>query len=1066
MPHFASLSLYSCRSSKLLWSICSVCSCPETTPFLETPHTEDVGESLGKEDRVLLAKQIVLADANEPCDLGSPTGHERASISISEKFGSSSDSSFSKDKVSKGKECALCQRNVLVHANFTMGTSAVSCPGCKCLTDAIKQVEVDLNDFQGKQMIAEEGFSASAQDEERGKDGDVAYCNEGVDSELDSKLDSTVSGSQVLEEESSLVLKSIEGMVTPDSYLENDEGGDQAVLAALQIEGGGTSHCTVSSLVSLNTGVGPSFKVGDTELSFVKDITGEKTSNGGAEVLDETDEADKCVCENDIASDGIDRVQSDALLDKYSCEVEESAIQILSLSTDTVEGTPKSGVKAVVLSDPPVMELMPVVSGEQQDDFMELTTPGTADDLFILKSNTCLRTLDNLRSTESAPTGCEDVSALSLEEISTVIERAPLLSSPLGEINVAVHITENGMETLEPTSMGHANLAMEGLKGASKKKKKKEFLARADAAGNTADLYNAYKAAPEKKLEGVKQIDESGPGLLNSDVKDFVVVPQNSVLKEVDDWEDAAELPTPSVSFGQPLDPGDRKYTRDFLMTFKDQNQHLPPNFEIRHENIQDLLLSPAIYCSGVLDVIPSPGRIGDRQPNSGGPRLDRRGLVVQHGPNEDRWMRQPGLVPSPGRNQLGDVRLDMCMPVGFRPGQTNTQPGLISHLSSPVWPGMVSPQTGFTGLISRGPGNTMLPHFMAPVPSRANLNGVDGDRWHRQPMVGSGMISSSRTPLPAIHKAENRYEVGKVSDEESAKQRLIKGILNKLTPQNFEKLFAQVQAASIDSAETLTGVISQIFDKALMEPTFCEMYAQFCVKLAADLPEFAENDEKITFKRVLLNKCQEEFERGEREQEEAEKIENEGEVKLTPEEREEKRLKARRRMLGNIRFIGELYKKSMLTERIMHECIKKLLGEFFNPDEEDVEALCKLMSTIGRIIDHPKAKEHIDAYFRRIEGLSNNMKLSSRLRFMLKDVIDLRQNGWQERRKVEGPKKIDEVHRDAVQERQQAARGDRRGPSMGGAPARVRIGPSPEFAMRSSQLPGFSPNQIGAGKT
>lgn len=84
----------------------------------------------------------------------------------------------------------------------------------------------------------------------------------------------------------------------------------------------------------------------------------------------------------------------------------------------------------------------------------------------------------------------------------------------------------------------------------------------------------------------------------------------------------------------------------------------------------------------------------------------------------------------------------------------------------------------------------------------------------------------------------------------------------------------------------------------------------------------------------------------------------------------------------------------------------------------------------------------------------------------MLKDVIDLRQNGWQERRKVEGPKKIDEVHRDAVQERQQAARGDRRGPSMGCAPARVRIGPSPEFAMRSSQLPGFLPNQIGAGKS
>lgn len=38
--------------------------------------------------------------------------------------------------------------------------------------------------------------------------------------------------------------------------------------------------------------------------------------------------------------------------------------------------------------------------------------------------------------------------------------------------------------------------------------------------------------------------------------------------------------------------------------------------------------------------------------------------------------------------------------------------------------------------------------------------------------------------------------------------------------------------------------------------------------------------------------------------------------------------LKARRRMLGNIQFIGQLYMSKMLTEKIMHECIVKLLGE------------------------------------------------------------------------------------------------------------------------------------------
>ncbi|PNX90343.1 eukaryotic translation initiation factor 4g-like protein [Trifolium pratense] len=309
------------------------------------------------------------------------------------------------------------------------------------------------------------------------------------------------------------------------------------------------------------------------------------------------------------------------------------------------------------------------------------------------------------------------------------------------------------------------------------------------------------------------------------------------------------------------------------------------------------------------------------------------------------------------------------------------------------------------------------------------------------------------------MHKAEKKYEVGKVTDEEQAKQRQLKGILNKLTPQNFEKLFEQVKAVNIDNVVTLTGVISQIFEKALMEPTFCEMYANFCFHLAAALPDLSQDNEKITFKRLLLNKCQEEFERGEREQEEANKA-DEGEVKQSDEEREAKRSKARRRMLGNIRLIGELYKKKMLTERIMHECIKKLLGQCQNPDEEDIEALCKLMSTIGEMIDHPKAKEHMGVYFERIKIMSNNMYLSSRVRLMLKDTIDLRKNRWQQRRKVEGSKKIEEVHRE---ERQSQA--GRLGRGMGfSTPRRTPM----DFGSRGSSMlsppnaqMGGLPNQI-----
>jgi translation initiation factor 4G len=71
------------------------------------------------------------------------------------------------------------------------------------------------------------------------------------------------------------------------------------------------------------------------------------------------------------------------------------------------------------------------------------------------------------------------------------------------------------------------------------------------------------------------------------------------------------------------------------------------------------------------------------------------------------------------------------------------------------------------------------------------------------------------------------------------------------------------------------------------MEPIYCEMYVNFYCHLAGELPDFNEDNEKVTFKRVLLNKCQEEFERGEREQEEANKAEEEGQIKQFAEQRE-----------------------------------------------------------------------------------------------------------------------------------------------------------------------------------
>ncbi|XP_076888763.1 eukaryotic translation initiation factor 4G-like [Bidens hawaiensis] len=617
---------------------------------------------------------------------------------------------------------------------------------------------------------------------------------------------------------------------------------------------------------------------------------------------------------------------------------------------------------------------------------------------------------------------------LSKSEVEQVINNEP----------VSVSASETTSLTSEVESAGSVYPSTSSSKvktttTAKKKNKIKEILKNADARGTTSDLY-PYKRPEEKKetLSATEAVENPNVSVNATSEKD-TILSRGATKYEPEDWEDAADISTPKIGAGlkHKLHSGDdndgmtKKYSRDFLLKFSDQCTDLPEGFEITNDITEVLVAAGGNMAR---EPYPSPGRGGGDRSGAGS-WLDRRPSNVGL---DDKWNKGSGGPMGPGWDP------NMGYPVRGNHGVLRTPRG--------------QPPGQYPGGILSGPMPSPGPHMQR--------NNSDSDRWQRATNYQKGLMAHT----PMMHKAEKKYEIGKVTDEEQAKQRKLKSILNKLTPQNFEKLFEQVKQVNIDNADTLSGVIGQIFDKALMEPTFVEMYANFCSRLAVELPGFGEDNEKITFKRLLLNKCQEEFERGEREEEEANRTEEEGEIKRSEEEREEKRVKARRRMLGNIRLIGELYKKRMLTERIMHECIKKLLGFNQNttPDEENIEALCKLMSTIGEMIDHMKAKEHMDAYFDMMLKLSNNMTLSSRVRFMLKDSIDLRKNKWQQRRKVEGPKKIEEVHRDAHQERQAQSSRLARGPNSNPS---LRRGSQPmDFGPRGSQGVLPSNPQMGGG--
>ena len=106
-------------------------------------------------------------------------------------------------------------------------------------------------------------------------------------------------------------------------------------------------------------------------------------------------------------------------------------------------------------------------------------------------------------------------------------------------------------------------------------------------------------------------------------------------------------------------------------------------------------------------------------------------------------------------------------------------------------------------------------------------------------------------------------------------------------------------------------------------------------------------------------------------------------------------------------RFIGELYNLDMLIPRIMHDCIRKLLSS--NPSDwsdPNLEGLCRLLTTVGQNLDIETKKRlskgpvqkpicDMSYHIKQMIKLVNEEKTSSRVRFLLQDVIDLSKKGW-----------------------------------------------------------------------
>ncbi|RCH83080.1 hypothetical protein CU098_001689, partial [Rhizopus stolonifer] len=294
---------------------------------------------------------------------------------------------------------------------------------------------------------------------------------------------------------------------------------------------------------------------------------------------------------------------------------------------------------------------------------------------------------------------------------------------------------------------------------------------------------------------------------------------------------------------------------------------------------------------------------------------------------------------------------------------------------------------------------------------------GSSGMKIIRNPLQQSNS-GPALEPVAPLEKSENRWvpSIGHHTPSSAENElmsqeyitRKVNGLLNKLTLEKFDTIAPQIfdyvrQSAKEEDGQSLHTVMQLVFEKACDEPAFANMWARLCSymynSMTDDIRDTSLLDENqkpssgvLLFRKYLFNRCQQEFEKGWKVN-----MPEVDEIDGIMTDEYYAAVKAKRQGLGLIQFIGELFKMEMLSERIMYSCMTRLCNDPSHAGDEEAESLCKLLTTIGKALDdRPKTAKWVDVVTLRMKNeMINSPKLSSRIKFMIQDLLDLRKDKW-----------------------------------------------------------------------
>jgi len=262
----------------------------------------------------------------------------------------------------------------------------------------------------------------------------------------------------------------------------------------------------------------------------------------------------------------------------------------------------------------------------------------------------------------------------------------------------------------------------------------------------------------------------------------------------------------------------------------------------------------------------------------------------------------------------------------------------------------------------------------------------LEGLKSHRQLTSSENAWTAQQRAWQVKNTADDK---GFASDTQVARE--VKSILNKLTIEKFDKLYTKLTECRISTPADVQILVSEIFEKATSQHHFINMYADLCLRLSEFFSERLMPDKPQNgFTLVLLRQCQVAFEKN--------LVPPAPDPELDREEQILADVRYKTRMLGNIRLVGALVSRRMLSTKALYAILEVLLGD---PTPRALKAASVLLTTTGPALDveDSPCREAFNIFFARIRLLIEKGSCEARIQCLLKDALDLRASGWRTRR-------------------------------------------------------------------